>query len=66
MELSEKILLHQRRLNFLNSVMASFIQVGDLKEMERTQVDVDICKSKLEELLKEQEDANREPELPMD
>ena len=66
MELSLKITLHQARLNFLNSVLASFIYVGDLKEMERTQVEIDICKSKIEQLLKEQEDANRESEVSVD
>jgi len=66
MELSLKITLHEARLNFLNGILASFIYVGDLKEIERTQEQIDICKSKLEELLKEQEDANRESELSVD
>jgi D-hexose-6-phosphate mutarotase len=65
MELEEQIGLYEKRFSFLNNVLASFFQVGDIKEIENTQLEISVCRTKLDELLKQQEDANRESEVPV-
>ena len=65
MDLEEQIGLYEKRFSFLNNVLASFFQVGDIKEIENTQLEISVCKTKLDELLKQREDANRESELPV-
>jgi D-hexose-6-phosphate mutarotase len=65
MDLEEQIGLYEKRFSFLNNVLASFFQVGDIKEIENTQLEISVCRAKLDELLKQQEDANRESELPV-
>ena len=65
MDLEEQIGVYEKRFSFLNNVLASFFQVGDIKEIENTQLEISVCKTKLDELLKQREDANRESELPV-
>jgi hypothetical protein len=65
MDLEEQIGLYEKRFSFLNNVLASFFQVGDIKEIENTQLEISVCRTKLDELLKKQEDANRESEVPV-
>lgn len=65
MELEELINIYEKRFTFLNVVLAGFLQTGEIQEIERTQADVAVCRAKLDELLKQREDANRESELPL-
>jgi hypothetical protein len=66
MELNFKIELSNRRFEFLNVLLAGALQVGNITEIEKISIDIKSCQDELEELLKQQEDANREPELPVD
>ena len=65
MEPSVKIDLLNKRLQFLNTILAGSLHIGDLAEVEKTSADIKECQIQLEELLKQQEDANRESELPL-
>lgn len=63
MELSVKIDLLYKRLQFLNTILAGALSVGDMPEIEKASMDIKDCQIQLEELLKQQEDANRESEV---
>ena len=63
MELSVKIDLLYKRLQFLNTILAGALSVGDMSEIENASMDIKDCQIQLEELLKQQEDANRESEV---
>lgn len=65
MELSVKIELLHKRLQFLNTILAGALSVGDIPEIEKASMDIKDCQIQLEEALKQQEDANRESELPV-
>jgi hypothetical protein len=63
MEPSVKIELLYNRLQFLNTILAGALSVGDIPEIEKASMDIKDCQIQLEELLKQQEDANRESEV---
>jgi len=63
MELSVKIDLLYKRLQFLNTILAGALSVGDISEIENASMNIKDCQIQLEEALKQQEDANRESEL---
>lgn len=65
MELSVKIDLLYKRLQFLNTILAGALSVGDISEIENASMNIKDCQIQLEEALKQQEDANRESELPV-
>jgi hypothetical protein len=65
MELEELINTYEKRFTFLNVVLAGFLQTGDIQEIEKIQTEISVCRTKLDELLKQREDANRESELPL-
>lgn len=65
MENSTKIELLTKRLQFLNSVLSGFIQVGDIKEIEATQAEISACETELSQII-ELENANRQSEISMD
>jgi hypothetical protein len=65
MEPSVKIDLLYKRLQFLNTILAGALSVGDMDEIEKASMNIKDCQIQLEELLKQQEDANRESELPV-
>lgn len=67
MEILEKIQLLQKRLLFLNNVLAGFMYVGDSVEIDRVTLEINVAQSELDALnLIIEEDANRESELPVD
>ena len=60
-----KIDLLYKRLQFLNTVLAGALSVGDMPEIEKASIEIKNCQIQLGELLKQREDANRESELPV-
>lgn len=67
METLEKIQLLQKRLLFLNNVLAGFLYVGDSVEIDRVTSEINVAQSELDALnLILEEDANRESEVPVD
>lgn len=67
METLENIQLLQKRLLFLNNILAGFLYVGDSIEIDRVTLEINAIQSELDALnLKIEEDANRESELPVD
>lgn len=67
METLENIQLLQKRLLFLNNVLAGFLYVGDSVEIDRVTLEINAIQSELDALnLKIEKDANRESELPVD
>lgn len=65
MEPSIKIELLYKRMQFLNTILAGSMHIGDIAEIEKASADIKECQIQVEELLKQQEDANRESELPV-
>lgn len=56
---TEKIEFLQKRLLFLNTCLAGFMQIGDVSEVERHHIMIDQAQTELSELIKIEENADR-------
>ena len=56
---TEKIEFLQKRLLFLNTCLAGFMQIGDVTEVERHRTMIDQAETELSELIKTEENADR-------
>ena len=54
-----KIEFLQKRLLFLNTCLAGFMQIGDVSEVERHHIMIDQAQTELSELIKIEENADR-------
>jgi hypothetical protein len=66
MEFEEHLFLLNNRVAYLKMLHFNSIHVGNIEEKERLELEIQDAQYKLDELIKKQEDANRESELSVD
>ena len=66
MDFQEHLFILNNRVSYLKMLHFNSIHVGNIEEKERLEAEILDAQYKLDELVKQQEDANRESELPVD